>query len=981
MKRISTLFVTIVMFAMCITAAVHKPILVGHRGSYWGLENSEEAFINGAKKGYEYLETDVKVTKDGKHVCCHNDDLTTWGGTLTIASNTLEALQAETLSQTRGGVKYTGHLCSLEEYLDICAQYNVKPLIELKWATGINSNDCSGIPNLIKVIESKGFRSTCIILTSMKPCLQYIKNNYPDIKLQYLCYSSSFASSFEWCKTWGIGIDSATGSEINRDAVKKYQDAGLPVNVWTVNNNTNYSIYGGYGCDYITTDYLEPSSLPEIVLEEESVVKVEVVWEKSTTLGNAPENIDGIYALQGGGHDQKFYVHNHNEQKLYIFDKTGCLGSIPGTYGRGCAIDDAGNIILRTDSLHETSHSFMVYPAGATVEKPGTPVHINVTVPVGGQSNVFSASGNVLGDGGYIYTYPAGNTAVNVIAVANGAVTETKQSGALSLEGTVEGYVIPKNNNPEEWIYQIRAKGYYTYTKGANAELLTGSFSASAPNRNTTIGGAYITLGEKEIFLHNSGPHYKGGFTVRDLSLGTVVDNIDPIGSLGYVDGGNKTCGNWINIERIDEYSCYIYQYCPANGMAVYKMYDSSAGEEPTPSEEVEFVFEEVWEKSTTLGNAPSNIHGTNAQQGAGHDGHFYVNNCVEKKLHIFGNDAQYLGSVAGGSGWGCDCDDAGNIVIRNDKDTGTEHKFIIYPAGTTVANPGTPVELDVTIPLTGQTNFISASGNVLGKEGGYIYMFPNSQTAVCVITMVEGKVTATNSYTGLAIKGSTAGYVIPMENNPEKWIYQVRSDGYYQFNNGTSKAYMSGSASTTQPARNSSVGGEYLVLSGHEIFMHSSGANYKGGFTVRDMTEDKVIKNIEPIGTLGYTTGGNYSVSNWVRAEKIDDHSCYIYQYCPANGLAVYKLYNKNAVVTGVENIKVAKNTSIKVYPNPAVSNVTVTASQDITDIALFNLAGAQVDANASVDGNQAILNVKNLPSGIYIVKANNQSTKLIKK
>ena len=170
MKRIVTLIVAIVTITMSVSA--HKPILVGHRGSYWGVENSEEAFINGAKKGYEYLETDVKVTSDGKHVCCHNDDLTTWGGTLTIASSTLAALQAETLTQTRGGVKYTGHLCSLEEYLDICAQYNVKPLIELKWATGINSNDCSGIPNLIKVIENKGFRSSCIILTSMKPCLQ-----------------------------------------------------------------------------------------------------------------------------------------------------------------------------------------------------------------------------------------------------------------------------------------------------------------------------------------------------------------------------------------------------------------------------------------------------------------------------------------------------------------------------------------------------------------------------------------------------------------------------------------------------------------------------------------------------------------------------------------------------------------------------------------------------------------------------------------
>ena len=135
------------------TTVFAQPKLVGHRGSYWGLENSTEAFINGAKKGYHYLETDVKVTKDGVLVCCHNDDLTSWGGTLTIAESNWEDLKAEELSQTRGGVKYTGHLTSFEEYLDICKEYNVLPLIELKWATGINNNDFSNVPKLIEIIE------------------------------------------------------------------------------------------------------------------------------------------------------------------------------------------------------------------------------------------------------------------------------------------------------------------------------------------------------------------------------------------------------------------------------------------------------------------------------------------------------------------------------------------------------------------------------------------------------------------------------------------------------------------------------------------------------------------------------------------------------------------------------------------------------------------------------------------------------------
>ena len=123
---------------------------------YWGVENTEEAFINGAKKGYHCLETDIKVTKDGKFVCSHDDVLTRASNQLTINANTLATLQAQKMTQTRGGVTYTGYLTTFERYLDICKQYGCIPVIEFKWATGINSNDCSNIPALVKIVEEKG---------------------------------------------------------------------------------------------------------------------------------------------------------------------------------------------------------------------------------------------------------------------------------------------------------------------------------------------------------------------------------------------------------------------------------------------------------------------------------------------------------------------------------------------------------------------------------------------------------------------------------------------------------------------------------------------------------------------------------------------------------------------------------------------------------------------------------------------------------
>ncbi len=130
---------------------IPAPLLVGHRGSSYGVENTEEAFRNGAKLGYQYVETDIKVTKDTKFVLCHNDDLSAFGhSSLTIDGSTLAQLQAVTLTQTRNSVKYTGKLMELGEFLDLCTELKILPVIELKWGTGVNSNDQSNMPALVQ---------------------------------------------------------------------------------------------------------------------------------------------------------------------------------------------------------------------------------------------------------------------------------------------------------------------------------------------------------------------------------------------------------------------------------------------------------------------------------------------------------------------------------------------------------------------------------------------------------------------------------------------------------------------------------------------------------------------------------------------------------------------------------------------------------------------------------------------------------------
>ena len=126
MKRIFTLLC----IACIITQAyAWKPLFAGHRGSYRGVEQTEEAFMNGINHyGYTGLEIDVKTTSDGEYVCWHDDDLSRVGHSASIPNSKFEDLKDLTLTQTRGGVQYTGKLCTVDRFLEICKDNNIFPI-------------------------------------------------------------------------------------------------------------------------------------------------------------------------------------------------------------------------------------------------------------------------------------------------------------------------------------------------------------------------------------------------------------------------------------------------------------------------------------------------------------------------------------------------------------------------------------------------------------------------------------------------------------------------------------------------------------------------------------------------------------------------------------------------------------------------------------------------------------------------------------
>ena len=576
--------ITAILLFACIVGQAYawKPLFAGHRGSYRGVENTEEAFLNGLNfYGYTGLECDIKVTSDKQCVCWHDDDLSRVGHSVSIPSTTLADLQALTLTQTRSGNTYTAKICTADRYLEICKENNAFPIIELKWASGINNNDMSNFYVLYNLIKKHGMEDKAIILTSMQKSLEYVRTNYPKLQCQFLCYEVT-EERYEWCKTWGINPSVQTGG-LSKYMARKCHDAGMEVACWTVNSEASYLQHGELGCTTMTCDYLVPANIPELEeVDWEALAPTQPIdtlyitelfnhTEAAGTLPNGfPTTLEGDYpqAQQAAYIDGVFYVADYNTDKVICVDTAGVVTDPNiSTLNHGICRDDAANLILHTSADVKVPNQLTVYKS-----EDGSQHTIAIELNNNGQTNFPTASGDIFSAaGGYVYFFPNGQNFVEVVKIAGGKYVSTT-SCAVSLTGSTAGYVIPIDNDPNHFIYQVRANGYHLYKNGDKGSYLTSPNGTTAPQRNNSVGGALFELGGHDMFVHMSGGNYKGGWTLRDMTSAELVPMYTQaqLGDGGYY--ANASVGAFFHWERVDSVTVNLYEYCLGHGVAGWEI-------------------------------------------------------------------------------------------------------------------------------------------------------------------------------------------------------------------------------------------------------------------------------------------------------------------------------------------------------------------------------------------------------------------------
>ncbi len=227
--------------------------MIAHRGvSALERENTCPAFIVAGVKSYYGIETDVHVTKDNQFIIVHDDDLKRIAGLdMQVEESTFESLRAVRLKDLdEKTLRNDLFLPTVEEYISICKKYQKQAVIELK-----NRMPKQSVWELADRIRALGWLQRATFISFFGENLLYLRQRYADASAQYLT---------ETCTDDEIKfmIDNRFDADlcgycVTKEKVDVLHQAGLLVNVWTIDTLEDAQKAKEYGVDFITTNVLE----------------------------------------------------------------------------------------------------------------------------------------------------------------------------------------------------------------------------------------------------------------------------------------------------------------------------------------------------------------------------------------------------------------------------------------------------------------------------------------------------------------------------------------------------------------------------------------------------------------------------------------------------------------------------------------------------------------------------------------------------
>ena len=230
--------------------------MTAHRGySAVAPENTLPAFRLAGEYGFWGAECDTSPTADGVWIIMHDDTvdrMTNSEGK--VKDLTFDEIRALTVDDGSNVESYPGTVVpTLEEYLDVCKEYGMRPVIEIKTCAAVEDMD-----SLAALLSAREDKDMFVIITFGAEHAARIKALMPQTPVYYLVggdLSEDFDAAVRFCLDNSLdGIDvCCVWDEAH---VRSIAEAGLKTMVWTVDEPEIAARLYEWGVRDITTNNL-----------------------------------------------------------------------------------------------------------------------------------------------------------------------------------------------------------------------------------------------------------------------------------------------------------------------------------------------------------------------------------------------------------------------------------------------------------------------------------------------------------------------------------------------------------------------------------------------------------------------------------------------------------------------------------------------------------------------------------------------------
>ena len=232
---------------------LHTPVVIGHRGCLYEVENTLPAIEAAAGYGADYAEIDVQLSADGVPVVLHDGNL--WrlaGQNLNVSELTADQLTALELPAT-GAATRAGRIPTLEELLARVANdpAHIGLLVEVK-PTADNAAVLTGA--ILELVERYGVGDRLMFMSQDLTSVNTLQAAHPEWWVGYCAYGST-GDLDEGIWKYDVDFLAVEESMVSNRLARTARSQGLPLYVWSVYDSDKMLQYLQMGVVGLITDF------------------------------------------------------------------------------------------------------------------------------------------------------------------------------------------------------------------------------------------------------------------------------------------------------------------------------------------------------------------------------------------------------------------------------------------------------------------------------------------------------------------------------------------------------------------------------------------------------------------------------------------------------------------------------------------------------------------------------------------------------